>query len=83
MSGHDKREGMWSDSIVVGSNGFVENVRERLGFRAKGRTPVQQGDSYMLRESAAVYQPHFNAKKAPLRAENGFFWGDCADISMG
>jgi putative transposase len=48
-NGAKNRQGDWTESIAVESKSFVENVRARLGFRAKGRDVVESGEGYQLR----------------------------------
>ena len=50
----DKDE-VWTRSLAVGSRPFVQEVKERLGIRAKNRKIVDKEKSYTLRESAATY----------------------------
>ncbi len=38
-----KRKSLWSESIAIGSEEFIENIQQQLGLRAKGR--IIQDDS--------------------------------------
>jgi len=49
------REAKWTQSIAVGSEPFIEKVKEALGFRARGRKIRRAGDSFELRESLKPY----------------------------
>ena len=49
------REKKWSQSIAVGSEAYIEKIREALGFRARGRKIRQTGDSFELRETLTPY----------------------------
>ena len=53
--GNNQRDSKWSQSIAVGSKSFVEEIKERLGFKAKGRRVIGCDDTYELRESSASY----------------------------
>jgi len=39
-----KRQNEWTGSIAVGSKGFIENVKAKLRFRAKGRDVIEAGE---------------------------------------
>jgi putative transposase len=73
------RQEEWTRSIAVGSGSFVENVKARLGFRAKGRDIIEGGEEYQLREGAAHYQAFFEAENDDIAAENTYLW----DIKSG
>ncbi len=47
------REGRWTESIAVGSRGFVGVIRRGLGLRAKGRRISGMEDESALREPQA------------------------------
>jgi hypothetical protein len=51
------RESMWTDSIAVGDEAYIVETKKKLSLMAKGRTPVQYGDAYMLRETVSTYGP--------------------------
>jgi len=44
--GTKNRQDEWTRSIAVGSRSFVENVKARLGFRAKRRDVIAGGEGY-------------------------------------
>jgi len=69
-----ERQSWWSESIAFGSEGYVREVKEKLGARAMWREIAGTKGSYELRESAATYEPVFAPENAGLRAENAFFW---------
>ena len=58
----------------VGSKDFVENIKEKLGIRAKGRKVGESGGLYYLRETQAAYNSIFTPKNSALRAINTYFW---------
>jgi hypothetical protein len=58
----------------VGSKGFVERVKELLGFRAKGREVAEGGDGFRVREDIAFYNPFFGAEKEDMGSKNTDFW---------
>ena len=50
-----RREASWTESVAVGSQQYVEGIKEELGIRGKGRQCMAEGDHYQLREPAASY----------------------------
>ena len=62
-------ESKWTQSIAVGDKPFVEQVKERLGIRAKGRKIHESGDGYQLSERQALYGDWHDAD-----TENTFDW---------
>ena len=73
-NGAKGRQDKWTDSIAVGSKSFIENVKARLGFRAKGRAVIEGGEGCHLREEAAPYIALFEAEKDDIGTENAYFW---------
>ena len=72
--GAKDRQDEWTGSIAVGSKSFIENVKARLGFRAKGRNMVEGDKGYQLRESPAHYKALFEVKNEDIELENTLFW---------
>ncbi len=70
------RESKWTESIAVGSKGFVETTKERLCIRAKGRKVFRNNAGYELREAAALYKGVFDTENGGLRLENAYLWND-------
>jgi REP element-mobilizing transposase RayT len=70
------RESKWSQSIAVGSKSFIEDIKAKLGIRAKGRQVGESGGSYHLRETQIPYNSDFAPENSDLRAENAYFWKD-------
>jgi len=66
------REEKWTQSIAVGGKFFIEDVKDKLGFRAIGKKIVSAGDLYQLKESIAPYSCDFNNKMSTLRPKNSF-----------
>jgi len=69
-----ERECRWTESIAVGSEGFVREVKEKLGSKAMWREMAGANGSYELREPTAAYEAVFGAKNGDLRQKNAFFW---------
>ena len=72
--GAKDRQDEWTGSIAVGSKSFIENVKARLGFRAKGRNMVEGDKGYQLRESPAHYKALFEVKNEDIELENTLSW---------
>ena len=49
------RDSKWTQSIAVGDNLFVKQIKNQLGFRSKGRKIIANEDDYQLREGQHVY----------------------------
>ena len=72
--GAKSRQEEWTDSIAVGSESFVEEMKTRLGFKVKGRDVVEGSKGYNLREEAAPYTVLFRPEKDDIGLENSYFW---------
>ena len=70
----NKRKIFWSESIAVGSEGFVEKIQQQLGVRAKGRSVVYEKEGNVLKEAQASYNTLFEGQKDALRLNNSYFW---------
>ena len=53
--GRRERERCWSESVAMGSRGFVEEVQRRLGSRGRYRVIAEVGGDYVLRERSEPY----------------------------
>jgi hypothetical protein len=51
----DMRDDRWSESIAVGSKGFVEQVKDEWGFRAQHRRVLVADGLFTLREPVPAY----------------------------
>ena len=73
-NGKNIRDDKWTMSIAVGNRSFVERVKSLMGALAVGRKSTKVGDSYQLREPAALYKADFGAKKRDIGPKNAYFW---------
>lgn len=64
------REQIWSSSIAVGADDFVETIKTKLGIKARYREVDEAGDTHILREPATAYSPNSMQKNTVLREEN-------------
>jgi len=69
-----KREAKWSESVAVGSAGFVEQIKQQLGTQAAGRKLREEGDAYVLREPEIAYNAHFEPENSCLSMDNGVYF---------
>lgn len=58
-----QREKHWTEGIAVGSQDFVMGVKNKLGYKAKGRRVLKESDFYQLREPRASYLRFRSTKK--------------------
>ena len=82
-SGGCSRQSKWTDSIAVGSRGFVENVRAKLGIWCKGRRIAEGEDGFELREPEAGYNSLSGLENEAIGLENAYSWEDSLPISEG
>lgn len=69
------RESKWTESVAVGSRDFVEETKDRLGFKIKGRKIVESNGACELRESPpSAYGNDFPDKIDALRGINTYLW---------
>lgn len=77
------KESLWTESIAVGSKEFIEDIKTKMGSKAKGRQVRETDDKWGLCESEGAYNTNFTLKKYPLRPENALLWNICHDESAG
>ncbi len=68
------RDENWTESVAVGSEPFVRGIKNKLGFRAKGRRVIGGDGSFSLRESRSSYKGNFGDKNAVIGPKNVYFW---------
>jgi putative transposase len=56
------RDGKWTESIAVGSEPFIQNVKVLMGGMVLGRKVLESGESFQLKEVQYPYIAHFGAK---------------------
>ena len=71
--GTRERDGIWTESIAVGSRVFVETVKGRLGIRAKGRKVFETGVGCELRELEMDYIVDSGPENSDIDLQNAFF----------
>jgi len=73
-NGDNFRDGKWTESIAVGSEAYIQNVKELMGGMALGRKVLETGKSFQLKEVQYPYITLFGAKKSEIDAQNTYFW---------
>jgi putative transposase len=69
-----RRQPGWTESIAVGSQGFVERIKAVLGIKAIGREVMGGDGVYELREPEIPYGVNFTNENGDLRPKNTYFW---------
>jgi len=73
QAGVKKRKSLWSESIAIGSDGFIDKIQQQLGLRSKGRSIVIEKEGIALKEASAPYNTLFEGEKSTLRLDNSYF----------
>jgi REP element-mobilizing transposase RayT len=68
------RDDRWSESIAVGSERFVEQIKTELGSAVGHRQITAENKTYILRETCSPYNPLFDRKNGTLRQNNAYLW---------
>jgi putative transposase len=66
----DRRQTQWSESVAIGSEGFVRSVQQRLGIRARHRKVEETDGRHVLREEPGAYHAGSLAKSTLLSGDN-------------
>ncbi len=64
---------LWTESIAIGSKGFVEKIKLELGVKTIGREVMGGDRVYEVREGSS-YSGHFAGKNSGLSRKNTYFW---------
>ncbi len=69
------RKPMWTESVAVGREAFIERVKADLGLKVLHKEKIEGSEGFMLKEPHDDYLNHasgrFYARKTALRANNG------------
>jgi len=65
-----QRQPEWAESVAVGNEAFILQMRQRMGMDLPGRKIGQVEDAYILREPENTYGDHFDDEKMSLSIEN-------------
>ena len=69
-----KRDSRWSQSLAVGDEGFITEIKDRLSHRAKGRKVEATDDNFCLRETVLPYNALFDTQKINIDLKNTYLW---------
>ncbi len=81
--GTNSRQSEWTESIGVGSESFIEETKEKLNVRAKGRKVIGAGTAFQLREPVSRYNAVLDIKKGDIDHENTYSWDISSVFSRG
>ena len=65
------REEIWTESLAVGSQSFVEDIKRKLGVRGQYRPVSEEKGSWEIREETYTNRDDFNPKISRLRHKKG------------
>ncbi len=68
------RDSKWTTGIAVGSEMYIDEIKNRLGIKATGRNKIKTQDAFELREPTPPYNDTFTREKDILRTENMQYW---------
>ena len=69
------RDKKWTQAVAVGSLNFVEQTKNKLGIRVKGRNIIRTDvDCFQIKEEIALYNTEFDYENDLLNDENTYFW---------
>ncbi len=68
-------EASWSTSLAVGSEVYVEAMKEKPGLKVRKRAIVEVNDGYAIREDDAGYDVHFGVKNSHISVKKGCLIG--------
>jgi putative transposase len=75
-----RRDPRWTESVAVGSESFVTETKERLGFKVRGRVASERDGVFELRDPVAPYNRISGHENAVLRSQNGYLWKPLENI---
>jgi hypothetical protein len=81
--GINSRQSEWTESIAVGSEPFIEEIKEKLNVRSKGRKAIGAGTAFQLREPVSRYNAVLDLKKEDISLENTYSWDINSVFSRG
>jgi len=73
------RDDRWSESVAVGSERFVEQIRSELRSAVGNRQVTAENETHFLREPASSYNPLFDRKNTVLSRNNAYRWNTIPD----
>ncbi len=74
MQGNVTRQPQWTESIAVGNKGYVEKVKDSMGYKAIGRKIIENRDSFVLKETQHPYHSISERVRHLPQHDNTFLW---------
>ena len=71
---NNSHESKWTASIAVGSENYIDKIRNLFGIKATGRRKINSQEVCELREPISPYNDVFTPEKAVSRQENLYYW---------
>ncbi len=65
------REEIWTESLAVGSQSFVEDIKRKLGVRGQYRPVSEEKGSWEIREETYPKRDDFDPQISRLRHKDG------------
>lgn len=78
-----KRERHWTESLAVGSKGFVAKLEEELGYRTRGRRINESASGSELKEQGSAYKANSGTENNGLNQNNSYFWSQIHEFPTG
>lgn len=77
------RDQVWTETVAIGCESFLKEIKMKLGGRAIGRDIRADGkvEFHILRESVAAYRADFDHEMSALSVKNSLKWLVHADDS--
>ena len=77
------RNPVWTESIAYGSKSYVTKIKDKMGYKAIGRSITENPSGFELREIILPYNVSFDAPKGHLRPKNTFIYEEKDMNSVG
>jgi putative transposase len=81
QTGAMTRDDRWSESVAVGSEQFVEQVKAELGSAVGRRQITAEDKTYSLREPSPPYLARFEAEKVAISQNSAYLWNTILEIT--
>jgi hypothetical protein len=76
-----RRDARWTQALAVGSQAFVEKIKDELGGKALHRGLDRLDGTYALREAGEAYRRHIDVKNAAVSPKNTVLWKTCLNCN--
>ena len=72
-NGETRKNSLWSESVAVGNEQFIQDIQQKLTERTPGRNIVSRNGTTALKEPQAPYSTSFDTQKGHLSNNNAYF----------